>query len=1113
MYAQSDKCGFPRQLRFIQDEPAEQDFFQTHTRLANAIAIAIRTNPKTRVIGLLGKWGSGKSTVIRYLTDQLQSSAEGSNIRVFTYDAWLHQHDPVRRSFLENLFEYLIANGHAKREEWKDEIDALKGALEKSFIESTPTFAPGGKLILFSLLLLPVAMALLGLDTIKDAFGEDRTKAGLFSFWISMGLFVLPMTLFLHRWWVAKDDQEADKILSLFMNKSVETNLTTTKKGPEPSAIEFRQTFRRLMQDATKDGKRFIFVIDNLDRIDETDALQIWATIRGFFLAINEDITADAGAAYQPTVVLPIDRSSLKRLFDAADSKDVERVLASFIDKTFDMSFEVPPPVMSDWRAFIAQQAGLAFGFEAADPQVYWLQRFYDSRVRAAEPVTPRQINKLINRVVALCLQWQGEAVSFESICFYAVNADKIDTSGLLDFLTSSSNAVVPHRPEWQQELSALHYGVQPQKAAQVLLTGPLEGAISGYQAGRFAELSTLAGFPEVLQRLVEEYRHKDRDEGDFLFVSNLARLLLEVTEGPSVWMREVWRSLVSLYLESPDNHSFYEDFSARLEPFYGQIEDSAKGRFATRTAEKLGIQISKDRNLSEIAQLRTATERLVAWAIEAGLEPPMLEVSLDPPIFFNRLINFYRAAPSAWPILRWNRTADDAATALIEMLTSPPRHATVPLLVEILREPEGEELFADGTTIDWTGVIKAASGAARDPRSANVASPTALETLGLLLGWEDASDALTALIEEGHVASRLGESVAAEAYGDAAKITALLIWSGTEFAAPGQPWQDIIRSRPEFAKEVHLALRRFILGETMYPLWKSYSKSPPSRPLLRMIMLYQIETDSLGEIDAKHVLNNIGWYLTPLPSDRRRRFVRMILNDPNFWDAFSNIDDDAVFLKVAELITWKRSPVMEQAMDVWRARLKSLSGEKGANAVEKGGAAYNLAFRFIQKGGGKISKEWPIFAALESIASKLPSASADVRRRWFTLAGLCTSAGEQSLLRSLGAVIRSGTEARDLPGLLDLRSGVLAKAGGFENDTLDTVNNVILPLTNSKAGQAWLDRSHLQVRAWLRNSRAPARRALADRFSALQKSRGQVRYWAEAMSARLLSRKNSTDS
>jgi predicted KAP-like P-loop ATPase len=149
-------------VSFIRDEPAEEDFFQTHGRLAKAIAGAIRTNPELRVVGLLGRWGSGKSTVVEHLKRELGSgAAKGAGaVHIFSYDAWLHQSDPVRRSFLESLLRFLIEGDWTSAETWEEQLLELTGQVEKTDVKQTPILTNDAKWIFLSLLPVPIAVGL-----------------------------------------------------------------------------------------------------------------------------------------------------------------------------------------------------------------------------------------------------------------------------------------------------------------------------------------------------------------------------------------------------------------------------------------------------------------------------------------------------------------------------------------------------------------------------------------------------------------------------------------------------------------------------------------------------------------------------------------------------------------------------------------------------------------------------------------------------------------------------------------------------------------------------------------------------------------------------------------
>ena len=57
---------------------------------------------KTFNVGLIGEWGSGKSSIIKTFKHQIESQCN-KKIKVIVYDAWKYSHDSFRRMFLLQL--------------------------------------------------------------------------------------------------------------------------------------------------------------------------------------------------------------------------------------------------------------------------------------------------------------------------------------------------------------------------------------------------------------------------------------------------------------------------------------------------------------------------------------------------------------------------------------------------------------------------------------------------------------------------------------------------------------------------------------------------------------------------------------------------------------------------------------------------------------------------------------------------------------------------------------------------------------------------------------------------------------------------------------------------
>lgn len=95
--------------KFIQDKERnfnkedEGDFLDYSNYVSNLEDI-IKNAPDTSfTIGLFGGWGSGKSSIINTVKDNLKDE----KIKFITYDAWKYSDDPFRRTFLFTILKDL----------------------------------------------------------------------------------------------------------------------------------------------------------------------------------------------------------------------------------------------------------------------------------------------------------------------------------------------------------------------------------------------------------------------------------------------------------------------------------------------------------------------------------------------------------------------------------------------------------------------------------------------------------------------------------------------------------------------------------------------------------------------------------------------------------------------------------------------------------------------------------------------------------------------------------------------------------------------------------------------------------------------------------------------
>ena len=175
--------------RYISTNPTGQDLLdgKSQTKISKAIAEHIKyidslsekdkLMPKMpRVIGIEGKWGSGKSNVLKRL--EFKDLIDEPIYKFFTYDAWANQEDLQRRTILEQLTAYLIDDRRLLKDKvkvrmqdvdknnefhtvdkmvtWKEKLDMLMAKRVKNITRSVSPLNMEFKLFMITLALTPI---------------------------------------------------------------------------------------------------------------------------------------------------------------------------------------------------------------------------------------------------------------------------------------------------------------------------------------------------------------------------------------------------------------------------------------------------------------------------------------------------------------------------------------------------------------------------------------------------------------------------------------------------------------------------------------------------------------------------------------------------------------------------------------------------------------------------------------------------------------------------------------------------------------------------------------------------------------------------------------------
>lgn len=502
MDIQQQSKQFPR---FIQNKPCGIDKFDggSQERLAKTIARHFRQNDSldkentmSRIIGIEGVWGSGKSNVVKMLEKEL-----ANEYYFFEYDAWGHQEDLQRRSILELLTSKLISDnilsgnttitikgGGKKSVTWSEKLKYLLARKTETVTEKYPLISNGMVAAFLVAVLTPI------FTFIAYAIKPENTT--LWFSLLSIIIASLPVLSALAIWsWAYHKNRKygLSYLLAIYQDKVENDVCYETLSEDEPTVYEFKAW----MQDISnfiKNKHKLVLVFDNMDRLPAEKVKELWSSIHTFF--------ADSGFE-NIWAVIPFDETHWACAFGDKSKEETKQLTKYFINKTFPIVYRVAPPVITDYRNVFNKLFVEAFGEESDSTET--INRIF----RLVYPnANVREIISFINEMVALCQEW-GNEISIINIALFCLKKAEILSNPVEKILSgeylNGIQTIINNDLRTQREMSALVYGVGVEHARQIPLTKYIEGCINGeedHDINQYAESNRL--FDIVLDEVVK---------------------------------------------------------------------------------------------------------------------------------------------------------------------------------------------------------------------------------------------------------------------------------------------------------------------------------------------------------------------------------------------------------------------------------------------------------------------------------------------------------------------------------------------------------------------------------------------------------------------------------
>ncbi|HRE78476.1 MAG TPA: P-loop NTPase fold protein [Flavobacterium sp.] len=422
--------NFPKILSNI---PEGKDLFkaESHRKISNSIISIIENQSNLidkQIIGLEGDWGTGKSNIIKIIEEEISKRNDLKDKYLhYTFDTWTHQEDLTRKSIIIELINSLRNNIDSfNSSNWIDKEAQLS---QKRISKNTKHF-PQVKLYYIFLVIGFVIIKFVNeikkqvingklygyydnsLNYIKNEFyinfSNSISPTYIYKL-VPYLFFLISLILFFKSFYndykvnYKKDKKDKSKLtfwglvgksFYWISGEKLETNSDETITETEPSNLRFRNFLNDIDYELIAHNKTLILTIDNTDRLTNEKLKSIWSTINIFFAENNNSIFLK-----NIWLIIPYDSKKVINSFEE------EGIGIGLLEKTFAVTFKVPPPLISNWELFFKLCFNKTFdkiNINEKEHEIEILLKVYENNEKE---ITPRRIINFINQLATHYIQ------------------------------------------------------------------------------------------------------------------------------------------------------------------------------------------------------------------------------------------------------------------------------------------------------------------------------------------------------------------------------------------------------------------------------------------------------------------------------------------------------------------------------------------------------------------------------------------------------------------------------------------------------------------------------------------------------------------------------------
>ncbi len=355
-------------VKFLSDQPLagdkEREVRFGHIDIADNLRKIILNCPLPFTIGLFGRWGSGKTTILNILRKRLQDD----KVAVVNFNVWKHEGDSLRRTFLKELIKQLRGTTYLSKG------FKLSERLESSVQTTREIKKITWNWFLFVFIALTIGVGVFFYYRFPHDFGTYLS--------IILG------------------GSSISAIFIRILQQMVISETLTTSSERFKDPHEFEAEFGRIVKNTS--SKKLLVIVDNLDRCTHGKAVELLSTIKTF-LAKDTDTDKDNKCIFLIACDDEAIKKHLESVYKIKDEKSKMKPFSTdeFLRKFFNTFLRIPDFINTELQTYtedLLKQTGI--------PKFNSLDVAYV--ITAAYRENPRQIKQFINTLITNFLLAQG---------------------------------------------------------------------------------------------------------------------------------------------------------------------------------------------------------------------------------------------------------------------------------------------------------------------------------------------------------------------------------------------------------------------------------------------------------------------------------------------------------------------------------------------------------------------------------------------------------------------------------------------------------------------------------------------------------------------------------